>query len=120
MMRLQIAEMAGAVFALCRRGDARHILGHNVARFIAMYEQRTHIANQGGDPVAFSKGVSSAYRGRFLPQASVQAPNNLVLPEETDQEFVEGAVEPYVVVEFERFLVCPLLVRRVGLPEFSY
>src|SRR4029077_8938654 len=115
--RLQIAKMAGAVLALRWRRNARHVLRHDVSGFESAYKERTHIANQRRDPIAFRQGIGCAYRSSFLSQASVQATDDFVLPEKTNQEFIERAIEPHKVVELERFLAFQFRARRVGFHE---
>src|SRR4029077_17989896 len=117
--RLQIAKMAGAVLALRWRRNARHVLSHDVSGFESAHKERTHIANQRRDPIAFRQGIGCAYRSSFLSQASVEATDDFVLAEKTNQEFVERAVQPYKVVELERFLAFQFRARTVGLHEIS-
>src|ERR1700719_508688 len=117
--RLQIAKMASAVLALCRRGGASHVLRHDVSGFESAYKERTYIANQRRDPITFRQGIGCGYRSSFLSQASVQATDDFVLAEKTNQEFIERAIEPHKVVELERFLAFQFWARRVGFHELS-
>ncbi len=81
MPALQIAEVARAVLALGGRGNPRHILGENVARLVAADQKRAHVADHRRDPIALGQGVGRAYGRGFLPQASVQATDDFILPE---------------------------------------
>ena len=62
----EIAEMAGAVFALGGRSEFGHVLSENVARRNAFDEQRADIADHGRHPVA-SFRARKRCRRRWLP-----------------------------------------------------
>src|SRR5579863_3589516 len=111
--------MAGAVLSLCRRSGTRHVLRHDVPGLESAYKERAYIANQGCDPISFRQGIGCAYRSGLLSQASVQAADDFVLPEKTNQQFVERAVQPHKVVELERFLAFQFRARRVRFHELS-
>src|SRR5580693_7984191 len=93
--------MAGAVFAQRGRSEFRHVLGEDVARRDAFYQQRADVADHGGDPVAFFQSVAGADGNRFLAKAGVEAADNFILSEETDHALFELAIELHVIVEGE-------------------
>jgi hypothetical protein len=49
---IEIAKVAGAVFAFCGRGVLGHVLGENIARRDAFYEERADVADHWSHPVA--------------------------------------------------------------------
>ena len=97
----QVAEMAGAVFALRRRSEFRHVLGEDVARRDAFDEQRADIADHGRDPVAFLEGVAGADRNGFLAETGIEAADNFILAEQADHALFELTIELHVIVEVE-------------------
>src|SRR4029077_16742185 len=99
--RFQIAEMAGAILAERRRSVACHVLRHHVARLETPHKQSAAIVDHWGDPVTRTEGVSRANGNRFLAQAGIQTTDDLVLAEQAHHLFLELAVEPHEVIEFE-------------------
>src|SRR5690242_331857 len=73
-----------------------------------------------GAPVAVVQGVGCSNGGRLLPETAVKAADHFVLPAEANQEFVEGAVEPHVVVQLERFLLGQFLMASADLHRGSW
>ena len=68
---VEIAEMAGAVFAFGGRSVLGHVLRENVAGRDAFHEQRADVADHGREPVLFFQGVGGADGNGFLAQAGV-------------------------------------------------
>ena len=104
VMHFQIAEMAGAVFAERGRSVFGHVLGEDVARLEALYQQRADIADHRSEPVFRLERVGRAYRNRFLPEAGIKSADDFVLAEEADHAVFELAIELHVVVEVEILL----------------
>ena len=100
----QVAEVAGAVFALGRRSIFRHVLGENVARRDAFYQQRADIADHRRDPIAFFQGIAGADGDGFLAQTGIEAADNFILAEQAHHALFELAIELHVIVEIEVLL----------------
>src|SRR5271156_3331460 len=96
--------MAGAVFAQRGRSEFRHVLGEDVTRGDALYEQRADVADHGSDPIAFFQGVAGANGDCFLSEAGIEAADNFILAEEADHALFELAIQLHVVVEVEVLL----------------
>src|ERR1700730_5365701 len=69
MTHLEIAEVAGTVFAECGRGVARHVLRENIAWLETLEEQGDDVTNHRRDPVARLECVGRTYGNRFLADA---------------------------------------------------
>src|SRR5579863_122118 len=106
--------MAGAVFAQRRRGEFGHVLGEDVARWDAFYEQRADIADHGSDPVAFFQGVAGADGNCFLAETGIEAADDFILAEEADHALFELAIELHVIVEVEILRAGQRLWRRLS------
>ena len=114
MADFQVAEMAGAVFALRGRSEFRHMLREDISRRDAFYQQRADIADHGRDPIAFFQGVAGADGDGFLAEAGIEAADNFILAEEANHALFELAVELHVVVEIEVLLARQRLGRGLG------
>ena len=77
------------------------MLRENVARLEAAHQQRADIADHRRDPVVRPQRIRRADGDGFLPQAAIEAAEDLVLPEQARQQLFERAVQPQVVVELE-------------------
>jgi hypothetical protein len=108
----EVAEVAGAVLALRGRSEFRHVLRENVARLETLYEQRTDIADHGGEPVARFERVGRADRHGFLAERGIDAADDFVLAEERDEAVFEPPVELHVVVEVEESVVGEVVMHR--------
>ena len=98
---LQVAEVAGAVFAQGWRGVLGHVLGQDVARLEALHQERADIADHRRQPVPRLECVRGAHGDSLLPEAGVESPDNFVLPEQSHHLLLERAVQLHVVVELE-------------------
>ena len=78
---IEIAEMAGAVFAFGGRSVLGHVLRENVARGNAFDEERADVADHRSHPVAFLERVGGADGNGFLAEAGVEAADDFVLAE---------------------------------------
>ena len=77
------------------------MLGENVARRHAFYQQRADVADHRSDPVAFFQGIAGADGDSFLAQTGIEAADNFILAEQADHALFELAIELHVIVEIE-------------------
>ena len=104
MQIFQVTEMAGAILAARRRRIFGHVLGENIARRHALYQQRADIADHGGEPVFLFERIRRAHGNGFLALARIQPAHNLVLAEELDHGVFHGAIQAHVVVQVQILL----------------
>src|SRR5712672_892329 len=107
---IEIAEMAGAVFAFGGGIVLGHVLHEDVAWRNALDKERAYVANHGRQPIFFLESVGAAHGNAFLAEAGVQSADNFVLAEEFDHGVFHRAVEAHVVVQVQILLAGQVLL----------
>src|SRR4029077_18687886 len=117
---VQVAEVAGALFALGGRIVFGHVLHEDVARWHAFDEQRADVADHGRQPVFLLEGVGGGDGNCLLSQTGVEPADNFVLAEELGHGVFDGAGQPHVVIQVEVLLPSEFLVHSVSRTKTFY
>ncbi len=97
-----------------RAGRLGHVLPEDLDRLRAAHQHRSEVADQGGHDVPGFERVRAGDALALLAERAVKPANDLPLPVQIHQPFLEGARQQEVIVDIEQLIAAQVMGNRFG------
>src|SRR5437879_2509426 len=102
---VQITEVDVEIFATRRPPRFGHVLSKNLTRANAFYEASAQIANDRRDEIIRTQRISRTNRRRFLPQRSIDTPDDLRLSIKIDNALLDQSRQYQIAIKLKHLLM---------------